>query len=123
MKNARSQLKEYNRDMDYGSDDYDDDDLRLAHYIEIGAVEAAGVSEDGEIIFAISEDAKEIAPELWQAHMNYVDKTLLDLFESGLIEIEYDEDLEATITLSPEGFKIAKEKGVLPIDMPELPNN
>jgi len=75
------------------------------------------------MIFAISEDAKEIAPELWEAHMNYVDKTLLDLFDAGLINIEYDENLEATITLSPEGFQIAKQKGVLPIDMPELPNN
>lgn len=109
--------------MDYSSDDYEDDDLRLAHYIEIGAVEAAGVSEDGEMIFAISEDAKEIAPELWEAHMNYVDNTLLELFDAGLINIEYDENLEATITLSPEGLKIAKEKGVLPIYMPELPNN
>jgi hypothetical protein len=108
--------------MDYSSEDYEDD-MRLAHYIEIGAVEVAGVAEDGEMIFAISEDAKDIAPELWEAHMEYVDKTLLDLYEKELINIEYDENLEATITLSDEGLRIAKEKGVLPIDIPEIPNN
>jgi hypothetical protein len=109
-------------DMDYSSEDYEDD-MKLAYYIEIGAVEVAGVAEDGEMIFAISEDAKEIAPELWESHMEYVDKTLLDLYEKDLINIEYDENLEATITLSEEGFKIARERGVLPIDMPEIPDN
>ena len=86
-----------------------DDDIRLAHYLEIGAVEVAGVAEDGELIFAISEDAKEIAPELWESHMNYVDRTLMELYEKDLIRIEYDENLEATISLSEEGMKIAKE--------------
>lgn len=111
-------------DMDYSDEEMDrDDDIRLAHYLEIGAVEIAGVAEDGELIFAISEDAKEIAPELWESHMNYVDKTLMELYEKDLIRIEYDENLEATIALSEEGMKIAKEKGILPVEMPDIPNN
>lgn len=109
-------------DMDYSDEDREDD-LKLAHYLEIGAIEVAGMSEDGEVIFAISEDAKEIAPELWESHMQYVDKTLMELYEKDLIKVEYDENLEATITLSEEGLKIAKEKGVLPVDMPDTPNN
>ena len=55
--------------------------------------------------------------------MDYVDRTLLELYEKDLIRIEYDENLEATISLSEEGFKIAKEKGVLPYDIPEIPND
>jgi len=109
-------------DMDYSDEDREND-LRLAHYLEIGAIEVAGMSEDGEVIFAISEDAKEIAPELWESHMQYVDKTLMELYEKDLIKVEYDENLEATITLSGEGLKIAKERGVLPVDMPDVPNN
>jgi len=109
-------------DMDYSDEDREDN-LKLAHYLEIGAIEVAGMSEDGEVIFAISEDAKEIAPELWESHMQYVDKTLMELYEKDLIKVEYDENLEATITLSGEGLKIAKERGVLPVDMPDVPNN
>jgi hypothetical protein len=101
----------------------DDSDERLAHYLEIGAIEIAGVDDNGELIFAINESSKDLAPELWQAHMDYVDRTLLDLYESGYINIEYDENLEATISISQEGYDIAKEKGILPIDMPEVPNN
>ena len=98
-------------------------DEKLSYYMEIGAIEAAGVSEDGEVIFAINEKAKEVAPELWEAHEHFVDETLVDLYEKGFLKVEYDDNLEATISLSPEGVVIAKEKGILPIDMPEIPNN
>lgn len=97
--------------------------MKLEHYIEIGAVDIAGVNEDGEIIFAINESAKEIAPELWQAHTEYVDKTLMDMYEAGYIKVEYDENLEAMISMSKEGFEMAKELGIVPMDMPEIPND
>lgn len=105
-------------------EEYEDStDGRMAYYLEIGAIELAGVDESGEMIFAINESAKELAPELWQAHMDYVDNTLMELYQAGYVKIDYDENLEAMISLSEEGYKIAKEKGLLPIDMPEVPNN
>ena len=97
--------------------------MKLEHYIEIGAVEIAGVNEDGEIILAINEIAIDIAPELWEAHTQYVDKTLIDLYEAGYVKVEYDENLEAMISLNKEGFEIAKELGIIPMDMPEIPND
>ena len=105
-------------------EDYEDsDDSRMAYYLEIGAIELSGMDENGEMIFEIKEEAKELAPELWQAHMEYVDDALLSLYKEGYAKIEYTDDLEAMISLSPEGFRIAKEKGLLPIDMPEVPND
>ena len=50
----------------------DEDDSRLEHYLEIGAVEIAGMDESGEIIFAITEKAKAIAPEIWEAHQGRI---------------------------------------------------
>lgn len=103
----------------------DSDDSRMAYYLEIGAIELAGVDESGEMIFAINESAKDIAPELWEAHTDYVDRTLVELYEAGYVKVEYDENLEAMISLSEEGFKIAKEKGILPIEMEfdNIPND
>jgi hypothetical protein len=101
----------------------DSEDEKMAYYLEIGAIELAGVDESGEMIFAINEIAEEIAPELWEAHTQYVDKTLVELYEAGYIKVDYNENLEAMISLSQEGYEIAKEKGILPIDMPEAPNN
>ena len=98
-------------------------DSRLAHYLEIGVVTLEGMDENGEMIFAIHESAKELAPELWESHIEYVDQSLLELYEAGLVEVEYDENLEATLHLSPEGQRIAKEKGLIELDIPDIPND
>ena len=103
--------------------EYEDSDSKLAYYLEIGAVSLEGMDENGEMIFSISETAKDIAPELWESHIEYVDKSLMELYEAGLVEVEYDENLEATLHLSPEGQKLAKEKGLIELDMPDIPND
>jgi hypothetical protein len=95
---------------------------KLAYYMEIGVIEMAGVDENGEIIFAINDSAQELAPELWESHTEYIEKTLMELYNQDYIEVEYDENLEATITLSEEGKRIAREKGIL-TEMPDADNN
>jgi hypothetical protein len=104
-------------------DEEREDDMKLEHYLEIGAVTIEGVDENGEIIFAIHEIAKDIAPELWEAHIRHVDESLLKLYEEGLMEVEYDENLEATLHLSPEGQILAKQMGLIEMDFPDIPND
>ncbi len=112
---ADYKCKEYNSSMD---DDYmsDEDYMQLEHYIEIGAIEVEGVDEDGELIFSISEKAKDLAPELWQAHSDYIDRSLIKLYEDGLINVEYDENLEATITVNENGMEAVRQLGIYPMD-------
>ena len=108
-------------------EDNESDDSLMAHYIEIGVVTIEGMDEDGEMIFSIDEElAKEIAPELWQSHTEYVDRSLLELFKEGLVEVEYDEALEAHIHITPEGEKAARKKGLIEIDpksFKDIPND
>lgn len=90
---------------------------QIQYYLEIGAIRLAGYNEEGEAVFALDEDVtKELAPELWEAHMEYVDSNLLQLFEDGLMNIEYDENLDATMHFSKEGYNIAVEKGIIPLE-------
>jgi hypothetical protein len=100
-----------------------DVNMEMAYYLEIGAITLEGMDENGEMIFAIHEKAKEIAPELWEAHIRYVDESLMQLYEKGLLQVEYDENLEAMLHISPEGQKIAKEMGLIEMNLPEPPNN
>lgn len=108
---------------------YDDNEEEeselLEYYIEIGAVEIEGVDENGEIIFAISEKAKEVAPELWESHVRHIDESLIALYEMDLIDIEYDENLNATIHIKEEGRQVAKDLGLIPmdIDTKNIPND
>lgn len=98
------------------------EDEKLARYIQMGVVSIEGIDEYGEIIFSISEEAKDLAPELWEAHVEYIDQSLIELYEAGLVEVEYDENLEAIIRISPEGLKLAKDKGLIELDFPEITN-
>jgi len=90
---------------------------QIQYYIDIGAIRLAGYNENGEAVFELNEAVtKRLAPELWKAHMEYVDHNLIGLFEEGLMDVEYDENLEATMHFTREGFEIAKEKGIIPLE-------
>lgn len=91
-------------------------EMDLTYYMQIGAVNLVGLNDDGEAVYEITELAQEIAPELWQAHIDYVDSAMMELFEAGLLNVEYDENLEATIHLTEEGYEIAKEYGLINLD-------
>jgi hypothetical protein len=96
---------------------------KLDHYVEIGAVEVAGISEDGQFIYAITPLAKDLAPELWEAHSRHVDESLMSLYNLGLVNVSYDEDLIATIELTDEGREAAKEFGIIQMDTGDIPND
>lgn len=100
-----------------------EEDMELAHYMEIGAVELEGMDENGEMIFSITEKAKELAPELWEAHMKHVEESLMVLYANDLVNVEYDENLEAKISIKPEGYDLAKELGLIEYEKKETPDN
>ena len=90
---------------------------QIKYYIEIGAIRLAGYNDEGEAIFELNENVtKDLAPELWEAHMEYVDDNLAELFQEGLMNVEYDENLEATMHFTQEGYEIALEKGIIPLE-------
>jgi hypothetical protein len=93
-----------------------DEDEKLSFYLEIGAIEVMGIEDDGEFIFKITDAAKELAPELWEAHEDHVNSTLIELYEKGLINVSYDESLEAIIEITPEGMDIIKASGLIDIN-------
>jgi len=96
--------------------DDDQDGEMLEYYLSIGVVELEGVDEDGEVIYSINESAKDLAPELWESHEKHIDMALVELYEKDLISVEYDENLEATITLTEEAKKIARQHGMIEFD-------
>jgi len=104
----------------------DDDNAleQIQYYIDIGAIRIAGYNEDGEAVFELNEKTtRELAPELWEAHMHYIDETLISLYKDGLLNVEYDENLEAIMHFTKEGYDIALEKGAIPINPEDFYND
>ena len=101
-----------------------DNEDKMEYYLSIGAIELSGMDEDGELIFNITGKAKILAPELWQAHEEHVNESLVSLYNKGLINVTYNDDLEAIIEMSDEGKKVAKEMGLVEMDMDiDIPND
>ena len=103
-------------------DPSDEEHRQIMDYlVEEGAAIFDGIDEDGEPIYKFDMDVlEEVSPELYQVMMDDMDKVLVDLYQKGLIDISYDEDLNAQMSVSPAGREALIEAG---FDMDEYDND
>jgi Tfp pilus assembly ATPase PilU len=87
-----------------------DDDKLIGFLEDQGAIIWDGQSEDGEAVFRFNlEKLKEVMPELYDEIMADIDKDLMDLYQMGMVEIEYDENLNAMFRITEEAEKLMRE--------------
>lgn len=92
-------------------DDHEDDQI-IAWLEEEGALEWVGMADNGERIMSFKLDRlKEVAPEIYDAFMEDVDAHLMRLMDAGLVELHYDEDLNAKFKISEEGKELMRKYG------------
>lgn len=88
----------------------DDDQKMIAYLEEKGAVIWDGMDDNGEAIFKFNLDIlKEVMPALYQQIMEDIDEDLMTLYQEGLVDLEYDENLNALFKISEKGQKIFGE--------------
>lgn len=86
-------------------------DLEIARLVEAGALYPQGVGEDGELLYNYNLDIlKEESPALYESHMEMVGEALMSLYEKGLVDIDYDEDLNARFSIT-EAARAALDSG------------
>ena len=94
--------------------EFNSDDEMIAWLDKNGALFWEGVSEDGEPMFRFDLDVlKEIFPPLYKEIMSEIDEDLMTLYKEGLVEVEYNENLEAMFRVSEKGqefFKLAEAR-------------
>jgi hypothetical protein len=84
----------------------------MDYLISEGAAEIEGLDEYGEIIYKFDMDVlEEVSPELHQVLLDDMDKVLIDLYKDGLIEVNYDEELNAQMSVSEEGREALRRAG------------
>jgi hypothetical protein len=98
-------------------------DQMMEHYVEIGAVTVNGIDKTGNFIYVITDKAKELAPDLWEVHHEMIDEALIGLFEQGLIDVEYDEDLNANMKISDAAREIMYQLGYVDMENLDDPDN
>lgn len=94
-------------------DPFNDEHREIIKYlIEEGAAILDGIDEDGEPTYMFDmEVLEEVMPELHAAMQEDMDHVLVDLYQKGLIDVSYDEDLNAIMSISDQGKVALIEAG------------
>lgn len=96
----------------------DDDSISkiIDNLILEGGMEVAGVDpETGEMLYLFTPKVKEIMPELYHDHLNFVNDELMSLWEKGYVDIDFFQD-DPLIFLNKKSYnkeevnKLSKEE-------------
>jgi hypothetical protein len=69
-----------------------------------GGLEVAGVDPDtGEMLYSFTPKVKELMPELYDDHLNFVNDELMVLWEKGYVNIDFMSD-DPLISLSSKAY-------------------
>jgi len=97
--------------LEYNPSDEEHQEI-MEYLISEGAAILEGIDEDGEAIYRFDMDIlEEVMPELHAVMQEDMDQVLVDLFQKGLIEVSYDEELNAIMSISEQGKVALAEAG------------
>mgnify|MGYP003333016509 CR=1 FL=1 len=75
-----------------------------------GVFEWVGMAEDGDRILAPNLNRmKEVVPDMYNMMIGEMEEAMFALYERGLVEIEYDENLQPGFRSSEEGKRLMQE--------------
>ncbi len=83
----------------------------IDHLILEGGLEVAGVDpESGEMLYVFTPKVKDIMPELYHDHLNFVNDELMVLWEKGYVDIDFlmDDPLISLTTKSYDPDELQK---------------
>ena len=83
------------------NENFDQEAILEALILE-GAVEPAGMSEEGEMLYSFSPDLQEISPGLYDHITQHFYGVIVSLWDKGIVEVKADDD-DFMVTFA-EGF-------------------
>ena len=93
---------------------FDDDAISqiIDDLILEGGLEIAGVDpETGEMLYLFTPKVKELMPDLYEEHLNFVNSELMALWEKGYVDIDFFKD-DPLISLNKKAYS-SEEVGKL----------
>jgi predicted ATP-grasp superfamily ATP-dependent carboligase len=72
----------------------------IQYLISIGALEYVFDDEDGEPVYRLTEEAKDLVPDLYEEHMKDFNSVVFSLWSKNLVDVVFDEDGEPMIGLN-----------------------
>lgn len=58
-----------------------------------GGIEFAGIDiESGEILYSLTPKIKDLMPDLYEEHLNFVNADLMSLWQKGFVDVDFFSD-------------------------------
>lgn len=76
------------------------DNLILAGVVEVAALD----SETGELLYSFTDKFKEMMPELYEIHINYIHNEVMYFWEKGLVHIDDVTSQNPVVSLTEKAF-------------------
>lgn len=94
-------------------DIYDEDVEKIIGQLEdAGVMDWTGFDEIGDRMYTIDMEKLSVEfPELYEMMLADINDDLMHLYQVGLLNITYNEDLEPLFEISEEGRKFMEENG------------
>lgn len=94
-----------------------EEEAYFAYLLDVGAIEIQGVDPSGELMFKPNpEKMKEYAPEMYNMMQAEIEEGLLELYKEGLVEMEYDDNLEARFRMTEKAKQEMARFGFFTLD-------
>ena len=84
----------------------------IQYLLSIGALEYVYDNAENNPVYRLTEDAKELVPELYQEHMKDFHMAAFSLWSKGLINIVFDDAGEPLIGLNENSTDLEKTKNL-----------
>lgn len=94
----------------------DENEELIGYLMSQDAIYIDGIDKNNEPIYRFNMNVlKAVMPELYETVLEELDNDLIELYKMGLVDISYDEDLNANFKVSEKG-KIYMQTGIMPED-------
>ena len=76
------------------------DSLILSGIVEVAAID----SESGELLYSFTDKFKELMPELYEIHINYIHNEIMYFWEKGIVYIDDITSKNPIVSLTEKAF-------------------
>ena len=84
------------------------EDELIKNLILEGALEVAGLdAETGEFLYAVTPKMQEVMPDMYEDHINQVNRDILNLWEKGYVNVDFLSP-NPVVTISAKGLDNAE---------------
>ena len=82
----------------------------VQYLVSIGALEYVFTDDDGEPIYRLTPEAKDLVPELYEEHMKDFNSVVFSLWSKDLIDIIFDENGEPLVGINENTHNLEMRK-------------